>query len=313
MKNLEQTEFRRAPFGATLAFSLGWAVFAGSLFAAEPLPTAVTIPPQAELVKRIGGDRVSVEVVVPPGQDPHTFTPTPRRVMSLARAGVYFGVGVPLEGQVLGKLRGASRGLLVVDTTEGIELRKMEGHGACQHSHHHHHHGHEHQHCDHAGARDPHVWLAPKLLVVQAQNICRALCKADPAGAATYRANLEKLTHELEEVDAEIAAALKPYRGQSFFVFHPALGYFADAYGLRQVAVEIEGKSPTPRQLRDLIGRARAQGVKILFVQPQFDQRSAKAIASAIGGAVVPIDPLRRDVLANLREIGTQMQQALKR
>lgn len=150
------------------------------------------------------------------------------------------------------------------------------------------------------------------LLMIQAQHITKALCEADPSGAETYRANLQSLKIRLEQADTEIAEMLAPYAGRAFYVFHPAFGHFAHAYGLRQIPVEIEGKSPSPRQLLALVEQARADQVKVLFVQPQFDQRSAQSVASAIGGSVVAIDPLRKDVVANLKDMATALQQGLE-
>ncbi|MFH1742105.1 MAG: zinc ABC transporter substrate-binding protein, partial [bacterium] len=106
---------------------------------------------------------------------------------------------------------------------------------------------------------------------------------------------------------------LKPYRGESFYVFHPAFGYFGDAYGLKQEAVELEGKAPTPRQLSTLIKKARTENVRIIFVQPQFDKKSAEAVSNSIDGAVVPMDPLAKDVLKNLEEMAMKVGKALKR
>ncbi|MDZ7618381.1 MAG: zinc ABC transporter substrate-binding protein [Patescibacteria group bacterium] len=273
---------------------------------------AVTIPPQADLVERLAGDRFQVEIAVPPGQDPHVFSPSPRQVTRLSRAVAYFRIGMPLEDQLLPRL--ARQTTKVVDTTAEIRRRSFgdKEAGACD-GHHHAHHGSGHT-CDaHAGHPDPHVWLTPALLASQAESIAETLCELDPPGADFYRENLRTLKARLDEVDRELAAELAPYRGQAFYIFHPAMGYFADAYGLRQVAVELEGKSPSPRQLKTLIDQAKSDGVKIIFVQPQFDQRSAEAVAAAIGGSVEVIDPLRKDVVDNLIHIASQLQRGLAR
>ena len=108
----------------------------------------------------------------------------------------------------------------------------------------------------------------------------------------------------------QVCRALRPHAGQSFYVFHPAFGYFGDTYGLKQQAVESEGKMPAPRQLRALIKKAKAEQVRIIFVQPQFDQRTAEVVAGLIGGVAVPIDPLARDVLKNFREMAAKMEEA---
>ena len=136
-----------------------------------------------------------------------------------------------------------------------------------------------------AGRPDPHIWLNPLLVKTQARTICDALVELDPQHAADYRKNLAAFEADLDRVHAEIAATLAPLKGRELFVFHPAFGYFADAYGLKQVPVEIEGKEPTAKQLAELIARAKADHVKVIFVQPQFSRKSAEAIAQAIGGA----------------------------
>jgi len=261
------------------------------------------IPPTAYLVERIGGRHVDVRVLVRPGQTPHTFEPTPGQMSALGRARLFFRVGIPFEDRLVEKIRGAGGRLTIVDTAEGIQKRMLGPH-CCDHADQGHHHHHNAQ-------PDPHVWLSPQLLKIQAANVAEALQRADPARAAEYRRNLTGLLEELDAVDAKIAAALKPYRGQSFYVFHPAFGYFGDAYGLKQVAVEAEGKPPTPRRLRALIERAKADGVKIIFLQPQFDQQNARVVAAAIGGAVVPIDPLVADVPANLEDMAMKIERAM--
>jgi len=177
-------------------------------------------------------------------------------------------------------------------------------------------HKHDHDHKEHAhddhdghhdhdhGEFDPHVWLAPLLLEVQATKIATTLKEMDPDNAATYDANLKKLVADLYDLDFELAERLAPLKGGKIYVFHASFGYFAEAYGMKQVSVEMGGKSPSAKRVIELIEQAKEDKVKIIFVQPQFSQRSAKKIASEIGASVVPIDPLAKDVLANLREIG---------
>jgi zinc transport system substrate-binding protein len=95
-------------------------------------------------------------------------------------------------------------------------------------------------------------------------------------------------------------------------VFHPSWGYFAHAYGLKMVPIEIEGKEPKPAQLRELIEHARENGIKFVFVQPQFSARSAKLIAGEIGGQVVFADPLAEDWADNLRGVARKFETALR-
>lgn len=266
---------------------------------ARTLRVVVCVAPQAYFAKRVGGDHVTVTTLVGPGQSPHTYEPTPRQVLDLEEADVYLEMGMPFEETLLAKAREARPALHVVDTRQGITLRRMEAHEA--EADHGEHVGHEAE--AHAAELDPHVWLAPKLAARQVATIRDAFIAADAAHEGDYRANAEALTSELAEVDAEIARALEPLRGQEMLVFHPAFGYFADAYGLRQVPIEAQGKEPSARELAALIDQARRRGVRVVFVQRQFPTAAAEAIASSIGGAVVPLDDLAEDYLANLRAI----------
>jgi len=136
-----------------------------------------------------------------------------------------------------------------------------------------------------------------------ASNVAAALCQADPPHAKDYHANLDTLHKKLDELDQSIKQRLLPCHGQAFYVFHPAFGYFAGRYGLRQVSVEVEGKPPTPRQVFGLIAKARNDHVKVIFLQPQFNQQIAASVARAIGGTVKPMDDLAPDVMANLDHI----------
>jgi zinc transport system substrate-binding protein len=256
------------------------------------------IPPLACLAQRIGGSHVHVRVLVEPGQDPHIFQPSPRQVLALSKAKLLFKSGMPFESRLVEKVTQHNPHLIVVDATEGIHERPMTEEEDDDHQH--------------AGAPDPHVWLAPPLLKVMAGNVAAALARADPAHAGAYQENLAGVTAELDALHARIARVLAPYRGQSFYVFHPAFGYFGDTYGLKQEAVENEGRPPTPRQLRALIHKARSENVKIIFLQPRFDARSAQAVADVLGGAVVPLDPLAWDVVKNLQDVAGKIEQALK-
>ncbi|MCK4564405.1 MAG: zinc ABC transporter substrate-binding protein [Verrucomicrobia bacterium] len=259
----------------------------------------VSIQPQAGLAGVIAGDRVEIHTLVGEGQSPHAYEPTARQLTRLGEADVLLGIGMPFEKHLLKKIVPLYPDLPIVGTQAGIELRTMP----------HEHHG---EHCNH-GEKDPHVWLNPLNAATIAQNICHALEQIDPDHAEAYRGNHDKLVDQLRQLDAEIRAGLLSYKGNRFYVFHPSFGYFADAYGLEQVPVELDGKAPSPRQLVALIEQAKADGVKVVFVQKQFPAESAEAIADAIDGTVVQLDPLAEDVVANLRLIAESIAQTLKK
>jgi zinc transport system substrate-binding protein len=261
---------------------------------------------------------VDVEVLVAPGQSPHSYEPTPRQAAAIAQAKVYFRIGVPFEDVLVPKIQQPNPNLQVVDLREGITLRELTESEALEaHENVHGEPGaraeaqrvHEHEHA--AGAPDPHTWLDPKNARIQARTICAALCRVDPARAAEFRQNLAELESNLDQLDRKIADALAPLKSREFFVFHPAFGYFADAYGLRQVPVEIEGKEPDMKSIRELIRRAKQSGVRVIFVQPQFSARAAEMVAREIGGTVVPLDDLAYDYIRNLESMARKVQSAL--
>lgn len=275
-------------------------VFAG------PLAVMVSIPPQAYLAERIGGDRVDVTAMVRPGDDPHLFEPSPQQMMALGKARLYFTIGFPFESVLLARISGGYPNLRIVDSTAGVARRILSE----PHCHDHGDHEHGAACSDDEGA-DPHVWLDPERIKVIAGNMTKALSEASPGDSAHFESNHEALCTELDAADRAIRSQLAPHAGRTFFVFHPAFGYFADRYGLIQKAVEIEGKSPTPRQLQALIAEAREHHAKTIFVQPQFDAKSAETIAKAIGGKVEALDDLARDVIANLHGMADAIAGAL--
>jgi zinc transport system substrate-binding protein len=265
--------------------------------AGEPMRVFVSILPQADLVERIGGNRVEVTVLVRPGQSPATYSPSPKQLAELSKARLFIRVGVPFEEGFIDKIKETYPKLKIIDQRDNVRLLRSE----CDH-------GHDHDH----GETDPHIWLDPKRLKVQAQNIGKALVEADAGNIAEYNTNLLKLIAELEGLDKRIGVLMAPYRGKVLLVYHPAYGYFTDSYGLKQVAVEAGGKEPGGRQLAGVIEQAKKIKAKVIFVQPQFSKKSAGLVAEAIGGKVVAMDPLARDVLANLEKMARMVAGALE-
>ncbi len=261
----------------------------------EKIPVCVSILPQAFFVEQIGGERVVVDVLVQPGQSPATYAPTPKQMAQLARARVFFRIGVAFENVFIPKIQSSMPDLLIVDTRQGIKLEQMDSHD-------------DHNH----GELDPHTWLDPMLVKEQTKIIRDSLSRIDPDGKDFYNSNFTVFADKLDALHAKLTMALAPVKGKSFFVFHPAFGYFARAYGLQQIAVETGGKKPSGRHLARLIESAREKQIKILFVQPQFSRKSAETIARAIDGAVVPLDPLARDYFTNMTRIADTVEQALR-
>lgn len=257
----------------------------------------VSIVPQTYLVEKIGGDRLDVDVLVPPGKSPATYEPTPNQMAALSGADVLFAIGVPFENAFLPTVKNSLKELKIVDTSAGIHRRSMDVH----HHEEEHHDEEAHEHGD--AALDPHVWMSPVLAKVLAQNIFDTLVEIDPAGRDVYESGLNSLFEELDGLHSRISSELAPFEGSTLFIFHPALGYFADEYGLKQVAIEAGGKEPSAAELTEIIEHARAEGVEVIFVQPEFSKESASVIAEAIGGQVVGLNPLNPDYINNLNSI----------
>lgn len=317
MKQTRTTSRRRWRIARLMAVWL--AGCAGAVSAAPDISCFTTIAPAADLIERVGAGAVDVEVLVPSGQNPHTYSPKPRTMTQLARSQIFFAVGLPLEDRLIQKVRSTKANLEIIQLDRGIDKRIMGDKHKHEHEHEHEHeHGTEHgragdhgHHHGHGQGADPHIWLSPVNAGIMADTIAEALIEADPQRAKLYRRNLEQLQENLDEVHREIQQLLKPLKGKTFYVFHPAFGYFGDTYGLEERAVEISGRSPKPRELRSLIQQAKRDNVRVLFVQPQFDTDSARTIARAINGSVVPLDPLDEDLLENFRTIARNLRESL--
>ena len=268
----------------------------------EKLHTFVSIPPQAYFVERIGDPYVDVEVLVKPGNSPATYEPTPKQIARLGNSQVYFRMGVPFEKGFIEKLTDTHPQLQIVDLREGVTLRQF-GEAELRH--------YKKAQGKHVPP-DPHVWLDPKQAKIQAATVCETLSSLAPEYRSTFEKNLSLFQADLDQVEQQIVNTLSPYKGRKFYVYHPAFGYIGDLCGLIQIAVEIEGKEPTPKQLADLINMAKADKVKVIFVQPQFAKKSAEAVATAIGGKVVPMDPLSRDYLENLQRLADALKTAFE-
>ena len=295
---------------------------------------SVSILPQQYFVKQIAGDAVEVNVMVGKGADPHTYAPKPKQMTALEKSDLYFAIGIEFEEAWLPKFQKSYPNLKIVKTDEGVEKIKFEGHNEhadhdhhhdakhehADHDHHHdakHEHKHEHSHHDHKhehaghdhhdhdhhhGEFDPHIWLDPVLVKIQAKNIAAALSEKYPENKALFEANLAKFEARLDELDGFIKNTLANVKNREFIVYHPSWGYFAKRYDLEQIAIEVDGKEPKPAELKELIEEAKEHGVKVIFVAPQFSKKAAQTVAKESGASVVEIDQLPLDWDAELRK-----------
>lgn len=249
----------------------------------------VTVAPHKFFVEQIAGDTIEIGLLVPAGASSHTFEPTPRQMLQASKADLWFGIGEMFETRTLRALQSYHTCLKLVDLRQNIPLITTHDHAA--HS------------CSHPNCADLHIWLSPKLAKFQAQTIAKALIETYPEHAEEYKRRAAIFLDQLDLLDKDIEATLKPLKNRIFLVSHPSYTYFAKDYNLEQLSIEFEGKDPTPRQLTGIIHQARLSKIKTIFIQSQYSNKGAKLIAQEIGAKVVNLDPYSENYLDSMRNI----------
>jgi zinc transport system substrate-binding protein len=254
--------------------------FTLSIFA--KLNVALSIPPQEFILQKIAPN-ISYFTLVTPGNSPHTYEPKPSQMIKISKANLYFAIGVEFENIWLNKFKAQNKNLIVIKTDKNITKIPMANKKAKK--------------------LDPHIWLNTDNLKIIATNMANALIKYDSKNSKIYKQNLEKFINECDNLKKIINNKLKNLKNRKFLVFHPSWGYFAKEFNLTQIAIEVEGKSPSPKELIKILNFAKEQKVKAIFTQPEFSQKSAKLIANELNIKVVALSPLSRDIFKNLLKI----------
>ena len=281
--------------------------------AAEPIRIFTSIAPQKYFVQQIGKELVSVKVMVPPGGSPATYEPKPRQIADISKTSLYFAIGVPFENVWLEKIAAANPAMKIIHTDRGIKKIPMA-------AYHHHSRGGGHPgknennpHVTDDSGRDPHIWLSPHLVKIQAATILAALQEVDPNRRNVYEDNYRQFIATLDQLDAHLKSIFGDQPGGRFMVFHPSWGYFANDYGLEQVPIEIEGKNPKACPVEGTDRTRQGKGHKSDFCPTSvFRPKAPNMIAKEIGGQVVFADPLAEDWLTNLSEVAEKFEAALK-
>ena len=274
---------RKALFSMFLLFS----------FAAYAKPVVVvSIAPEKTFVEKIAKDKADVTVMVEAGDSPHSYEPKASEMIAISKADVYFSIGVDFENAWLNRFKSQNQKLLFVNVSDNVPKIAMAEH---------HHEGEHEAKGDHHEGLDPHTWTSPANVAIMAETIYKTLSQIDSENEAFYKSNLESFLKEIAQTDEAIKEILKDVKPEStFMVFHPSWGYFAHEYNLEQVAVEVEGKSPKPKEMIKIIDEAKEEKVKVIFTQPEFSDKSAKIIAKETGLSVKKISPLSSDWSQNL-------------
>jgi len=266
--------------------------------------------PQKYFVERVGGEYVSVNVMVEPGASPATYEPKPEQLTALSEAAAYFSIGVSFENAWLDKIASANDEMMMVDTAAGIERVPIDAHYKVELG------GRPESEAEGGSTglttgRDPHIWLSPELVKIQSQNIYEAIVEIDPANEAEYKASLGSFLADIDELITDIEKTLVGIQSRKFMVFHPAWGYFGDDFELEMIPIEVGGQEPSAAELADLITTAKEEDIQVVFAQPEFSTRDAETIAKEIGGEVLLISPLAPDWLDNLRRVAKAFAEVL--
>lgn len=271
----------------------------------DTLTVAVSIVPQETFVNKVAGDLIDVVVMIPPGNSPANYQPTPQMMAKFNESDIYFHIDVSAEVPILAS---AGNDVRLVDLAEIVDDKyparyfesREEDHEEDSHEEEHSHEG-----------RDPHIWLSPKRSMVMVEVVRDELIALDPTHKETYESNAQSYLEELTVLDNELTLAFDQLESKAFIMYHPSFGYFAEDYNLDMYAIEVEGKDATIKELGHIIELAKEKNIKYVFYQEEFDSQQAEIVANEIGGETIKVAPLSGDYINNLRMILNKMQNIL--
>ena len=260
---------------------------------ADEKVVTVTIEPQRYFAEKIAGDKFKINCVVPTGQSPETYDPTPRQMIQVGNSLDYLQIGyIGFEQAWMDKIRENNPKLEFFDTSKGMNLLTDTEEDGHDHDHDHDAHAGEEHHHHHHGGVDPHIWSSISGARVIAKNTLDAFIALDPDNTDYFRQNYNLLVEEIDQTEAEIKRLLDPLTDRTFIIYHPALTYFANEFHLTQLCIEMDGKEPSPAQLKQLVETARTHNARVVFIQREFDQKNAELIAKETGCKLTVINPL---------------------
>jgi zinc transport system substrate-binding protein len=255
----------------------------------------VSVPPYKYFVEQIAGNTVKVNTLVPAGASFHTFEPTPKQVLEASKADIWFQIGETFEGHVSKAFKSSNPQMQFIDLRKGVELIIVTDHDHGGHG------------CCHVGSADLHIWLSPKRAKIQAKAIADALKAAYPENKELYEKNFQTFFKVLDNLDQNIHKILEPLKNRVLMVSHAAYAYYVKDYNLQQLAIEFEGRDPTPRQFESTLKKARKANVKTIFVQKQYGMKAAEIVAKEIGAKIVIVDPYAEQYVDMMLEISKQI------
>lgn len=267
------------------------------LIACQPKPNdasklvTVSILPQKYFVDQISGGKIGVNVLVPPGADPHEYSVLPSQMRALSHSKLWLQIGLlGFEEAWENKIADINKNLKLVNCSKGINLLDNKDEGD-----------------EHGSGADPHTWIAPDDVKIMARNTFEAMKTAFPEDSVLFRGNYTRFVSEIDSVSVEVGKELSGTKNRSFLIFHPTLGYFARQYHLEQIPIELEGKEPSPRHMKELVDLAREKAIHAVFIQKEFNRENAAQLSREINGEVVTIDPLNYDWKKEITQIAQKL------
>jgi zinc transport system substrate-binding protein len=245
--------------------------FCASLFAYD---VTVSILPQKFIINQIANNKVQVNVMIPPGGNPVTYSPKPKQLIKLKNSKIYFTIGVPFEKAWIDKFTSINPKIRIIYFGKNLKTDK-----------------------------NPHIWLDPIFLISEAQVVTNALSEIDPKNTAFYHKDYKKLIKKLQKTDITIQKMLQNKKQRKFIIFHPNLYYFAKRYSLKEIAIEKNGKEPSIRYLLKIINIAKKEHIKVIFASPEFSQQSADFIAHKVDAKIIEFSALKYNIIQNLLDI----------
>jgi len=271
------------------------------------ISTIVSIAPEKFFLERIAGDKVDIEVLIRPGVDAHSFSPTPNQLIKISKADIYFTIGLEFEKSLIGKIEKINKKIEIVSLDKVCKKRMMEDPFEMHDDNNSH-----HKHDDYG--YDPHVWTSPSNVIKMASLITEVLSQRYPENKEYFYSRDIKFRNELQKTIKEIKEILSIKKeNRIFMIFHPSWGYFADEFELNQIPVEIEGKQPTIRELRHILDLAKKKKINTLFVQPQYGSNAPKIIADYIGADLEEIYALEYDYINNLISFAKKIRESFEK
>ncbi len=259
----------------------------------------VSILPQQYWIDALTDSSLAVNCIVPPGNNPETYSPTPRQMQTISNSLYYFYIGgLGFENTWVKKFPEFNPNVKMINTTEFIPRITGE-----------HHHNHSHGHGESCSDEDPHLWTSPKRAIQMVSVIYSVIKESGLTDTTILNKNFETLLTRIKDLDNQFVLLGEKNKGKAFIIYHPALGYLAHDYGFTQLSIEREGKEPTIANLKSLVQQANAEKITSIFIQKQFDKENARIIANETNARIVEINPLGYHYIAEMQLIHDKLKE----